>query len=205
MSRGIFLLRQGVAPWWLYLMCRPAKILPGCRRTPALQCSRCRLQQRRMKGPVCRQAVFYVIIQLRQAIGLTLSCSQQPCVWGDTASPQWQQLLPAGLMQASAGPAHRLRQLVIDLEAPKPGSTAPAAAAAAASTTGAADGAAAGSAGRGSGTAAGTGAIRSSAGVARPQQPALGACDGRLVAVRDGTCLPDLQQLNEDQRAAVMQ
>ena len=107
-------------------------------------------------------------------------------------------------MQASEGPAQRLRQLVIDLEAPKLASSVPAAAAAA-STTGAAGVAGAGSADAGSGTAAGTGAACSRAAVARPQQPALGACDGRLVAVRDGTCLPDLHQLNEDQRAAVMQ
>lgn len=135
--------------------------------------------------------------------GLTLSRSKEPRVARETLSAS-QLMLPAGLMQASEGPAQRLRQLVIDLEAPKPGPSMPAAAAVAASTTGTADVAAAGSAGTGSGTAAGTG-ISSSANIARPQQPALGACDGRLVAVRDGTCLPDLHRLNEDQRAAVMQ
>ena len=125
--------------------------------------------------------------------GLTLSRSKEPRVARETLSAS-QLMLPAGLMQASEGPAQRLRQLVIDLEAPKPGPSMPAAAAVAASTTGTADVAA----------AAGTG-ISSSANIARPQQPALGACDGRLVAVRDGTCLPDLHRLNEDQRAAVMQ
>ena len=113
-------------------------------------------------------------------------------------------LLHAGLMQASVGPAQRLRQLVIDLEAPKLASSVPAAAAAA-TTSSAAGVAGAGSSDAGSGTAAGTGAACSRAVVARLQQPALGACDGRLVAVRDGTCLPDLHQLNENQRAAVMQ
>ena len=105
-------------------------------------------------------------------------------------------------MQASEGPAQRLRQLIIDLEAPKQAPNMPAAAAAAAaSTMGTADGAAADSTGRGSGT----GTVSSGPGVARSLQPALGACDGRLVTVRDGTCLPDLHRLNEDQRGAVMQ